>query len=1098
MKSKETVFAFDCGVASLGEAVRQGLDFPQVESWLIPDTFAETKTAAMRRRMMTTRDAHKEREMWLLNTFRDLGIEVLRGKEVSKTSAGWAVTRKADPRLTREFPKPGDDTCYTSCLLRIKLLRGEKLAPWQIYKAIRSATQKRGYDPDIPWKNREEKNQKKEEEETAAILFDEKLLRKTVGDNPDWLYPCYLDAFRMGLWNPARPNQLETRINHKAQSTRKTVMLRALVEKELRDLLRQAALQLPALAGREEFILYGPDGKYSSSSVRAGALSQKVPRFDNRIIDKCALIPRLNVCKIRMEGNHPHPASQIIFEITFLQKLKNMRVQGASDIRGLTPAEIALAAFSQKNALTPKVWASFCEDRGLHPAPAYKKLAFKDVSPVLPPETFRTALIEKLNAVSILDSNKRIRNLTEEEHAALLALFQKPRDSFSFSATQWSNFCEDLGVSPLPGHEEVKPPKAAGRARFCRPAAQILKRLILSGQAPAAFHAAEIHNLNGNVDPRKGLVASDLDFLLNMGDSWDAIRIPDGKLDAIANQCSSADEAIRKLIGSQNNPVVRHRLGVFSQRLRQLERRFGAPDHVVLEFVREDFMGEKARMELRNFQNRRAKARAEARERVAELGISEKNSLRYELFKAQGGRCLYTDDPLAETELDNYRVDHIVPRAKGGPDSRLNYALTLNQTNDDKGDRTPYEWLSGNPVRWQAYLNRVEARLKTTDGISRKTAQLLTLPNAVELAEKYTALAETAWISRLAQKIADLTFGWQNGVDAAGRKRTIIVSGGLTARIRRKYGLNRLLNPDASSEEEAEKKNRSDKRHHALDAMTISFIPQWARDPDKTGFFRFPKEIRDNSLPFFKARIDAVVPRQLCYEKAPLAETIYGLRKTPKENQIVKRTDLRDLAYQTVNMKTVYNIDYAVKTSIPKIMDDRIKSALLEFAQSKPPEEDWNRFVAQFAPFGSLVRRVRLVETALPPDSMGEFKNMSKDGTPMLRKPLKANKGQYVFVEPDGKIKVRPVYSFESPFQVQAHLLADNAGRTIQGFYQTGCLVELAKDTEAGKHKIPKGVYRLSTIRADAYVGIFNTSGNLLGPIGIQHLLPSGFKRIDG
>ena len=130
MKSKETVFAFDCGVASLGEAVRQGLDFPQVESWLIPDTFAETKTAAMRRRMMTTRDAHKEREMWLLNTFRDLGIEVLRGKEVSKTSAGWAVTRKADPRLTREFPKPGDDTCYTSCLLRIKLLRGEKLAPW--------------------------------------------------------------------------------------------------------------------------------------------------------------------------------------------------------------------------------------------------------------------------------------------------------------------------------------------------------------------------------------------------------------------------------------------------------------------------------------------------------------------------------------------------------------------------------------------------------------------------------------------------------------------------------------------------------------------------------------------------------------------------------------------------------------------------------------------------------------------------------------------------------------------------------------------------------------------------------------------------------
>ena len=622
--------------------------------------------------------------------------------------------------------------------------------------------------------------------------------------------------------------------------------------------------------------------------------------------------------------------------------------------------------------------------------------------------------------------------------------------------------------------------------------------MILSGQAPAIFHAAEIRTINGNADPIKGLVPSDLDYLRNMGDSWDAIRIPDGKLDAIASQCSNADEAIRKLIGSQNNPVVRHRLGVFAQRLRELERRFGTPDQIVLEFVREDFMGDKARMELKKFQNDRAKARAEARERVAELGISEKNSLRYELWKAQGGRCLYMDDPLAETELDNYRIDHIVPRAKCGPDSRLNYALTLNQTNDDKGDRTPYEWLSGNPERWLAYLNRVEARLRAADGISRKTAQLLTLPNAVELAEKFTALAETAWISRLAQKIADLSFGWQNGVDAAGRKRTIVVSGGLTARIRRKYGLNRLLNPNATSEEEAEKKNRADKRHHALDAMTISFIPQWARDPDKTGFFRFPKEIRDNPHPFFQARIEAVVPRQLCYEKAPLAETIYGLRKTPEENQVVKRTDLRDLAYQTVNMKTVYKIDYAVKTGIPKIMDERIRADLLEFARTNPSEEEWNRFVTRFAPFGSLVRRVRLVETVLPPDSTGEFKNMSKDGTPMLRKPLKANKGQYVFVESDGKIKIRPVYSFESPFQVRNRLLAEKEGRTIQGFYQTGCLIEIGKDVRSGQSIVPAGIYRLNTVLADGRARFSSSSGTLFLPISLKNLLAAGFKRNDG
>ncbi len=29
------------------------------------------------------------------------------------------------------------------------------LEPWQIYKALHSAIQRRGYDPDIPWKAKE-------------------------------------------------------------------------------------------------------------------------------------------------------------------------------------------------------------------------------------------------------------------------------------------------------------------------------------------------------------------------------------------------------------------------------------------------------------------------------------------------------------------------------------------------------------------------------------------------------------------------------------------------------------------------------------------------------------------------------------------------------------------------------------------------------------------------------------------------------------------------------------------------------------------------------------------------------------------------------
>ena len=63
--SNEMVWAFDLGKDSIGEAVRQGTTFLHKASLLIPADFAETKTAANRRRMWRTWQAHKAREQWL-------------------------------------------------------------------------------------------------------------------------------------------------------------------------------------------------------------------------------------------------------------------------------------------------------------------------------------------------------------------------------------------------------------------------------------------------------------------------------------------------------------------------------------------------------------------------------------------------------------------------------------------------------------------------------------------------------------------------------------------------------------------------------------------------------------------------------------------------------------------------------------------------------------------------------------------------------------------------------------------------------------------------------------------------------------------------
>ena len=59
------VWGFDIGKGSLGEAVRIGGDFKHIASVLLDPEFGEIKTAALARRQVRTRKAHKAREKWL-------------------------------------------------------------------------------------------------------------------------------------------------------------------------------------------------------------------------------------------------------------------------------------------------------------------------------------------------------------------------------------------------------------------------------------------------------------------------------------------------------------------------------------------------------------------------------------------------------------------------------------------------------------------------------------------------------------------------------------------------------------------------------------------------------------------------------------------------------------------------------------------------------------------------------------------------------------------------------------------------------------------------------------------------------------------------
>ena len=383
-----------------------------------------------------------------------------------------------------------------------------------------------------------------------------------------------------------------------------------------------------------------------------------------------------------------------------------------------------------------------------------------------------------------------------------------------------------------------------------------------------------------------------------------------------------------------------------------------------------------------------------------------------------------------------------------------------------------------------------------------------TSPDAVELVRRYTALAETAWIARLSQTLVALHFGWPIRSEEGGRRITI-VSGGLTARVRRLYKLNSLLHGTCPSdvdplewEEQCAKKNRDDDRHHALDAMVLTFIPGWARDPRKQGSFRLPDSITRET---FGQKIATVIPQNLVFAKPELEATIYGERTLNGHRYGVSRVPLSSFAVKVTqgnkrSIKRVEGIDTAV------IIDPVIRRQLDDFLAKTPglTLELWDAWCAGVRRGDAAGPRVKKVfRTVTKPDVLDEYADLSKDLSGQLRKG-KQHRGYFIVEvtkptkkEPDKRVyEVRPAYTHQSIHKLREILKAE-AGTRIIGFFESGCLVQIDKAIDHTKTPLIPGIYRLNSIWEQGNAVVTNSSSKISAPIGLTKFIAAGFRRID-
>lgn len=272
------------------------------------------------------------------------------------------------------------------------------------------------------------------------------------------------------------------------------------------------------------------------------------------------------------------------------------------------------------------------------------------------------------------------------------------------------------------------------------------------------------------------------------------------------------------------NPVVQKALVEVRKVVNTLLRTHGFPNRICVELARDMKLTrkEKDRQQRQNKDNQRANQ--EATVQLYELGMiagpnpalaKREDLLKYRLWKECGGECPYTGQSIGINILFSPDVDieHILPYSRSLDDSYMNKTLCMATFNRlEKKAQTPYEVFSGNPELYETVLQRVRHMTMKPSGTGMPLGKLRRFELRELDVDRFVArqLSDTRYISLAVRDYLAVL-----GVPVE------VSRGEATAALRHNWGLSRLLPGEGTDADDASK-NRSDHRHHAIDAIVVA------------------------------------------------------------------------------------------------------------------------------------------------------------------------------------------------------------------------------------------------------------------------------------
>lgn len=262
--------------------------------------------------------------------------------------------------------------------------------------------------------------------------------------------------------------------------------------------------------------------------------------------------------------------------------------------------------------------------------------------------------------------------------------------------------------------------------------------------------------------------------------------------------------------GKINNPTVHIGLNQIRLLVNELISKYGKPTRITVELARELKLSQKQKDDLLKEQRENKKRNDNINEMLRNVGIKEdySNRMIVKLWQDQAKdnplkrMCPFCGKQISFEKLftGEFEVEHLLPFSRTYNDGHNNKVISCRACNRIKENKTPFEAFGANPKKW----TEISERIKLLPLRKQRCFKEDALKDEIEIIERL--LNDTKYLARSAKKYL---------AAICPPNKINVIPGQLTAQLREAWGLNTLLS-------NSHEKDRSDHRHHAIDAFVVA------------------------------------------------------------------------------------------------------------------------------------------------------------------------------------------------------------------------------------------------------------------------------------